>query len=220
MVRKFFALLAAVSVTCIMGCSNSNESIQNTPDIEPTPAIAEVQQTPEAGIDTKAAENDSNSAKNEVVTIKVTSETLTADGKWLTVINSLYACPEGSNLSPQLTWEPVEGAACYAIYMVDNSAGYWLHWRAKNVKETSLPLGAELEESNYKGPYPPGGTHEYEVIVYALKTPPEKYPGAFDSNFVAIGTIEQKLDTVGGVPGNIIGKGSVKGTVTYGEVVE
>lgn len=104
--------------------------------------------------------------------------------------------------------------------MVDNSAGYWLHWLAKNVKETSLPLGAELDESSYIGPYPPSGTHEYEVIVYALKTAPEEYPGVFDDNQVTINEIEETLDTVNGVRGNIIGKGSVTGTVTVGEIVQ
>ncbi len=162
----------------------------------------------------------SKSKESGVVTINVTSESLTSEGKWLTVINSTYASPPGSNLSPQLSWDEVEDATCYAIYMVDNSAGYWLHWRAKNVTETSLPIGAELKESSYIGPYPPSGTHEYEVIVYALKKAPEKYPGAFDSNLVSISTIEEKLDTVDGVPGNIIGKGSISGTVTVGEVVE
>lgn len=104
--------------------------------------------------------------------------------------------------------------------MVDNSAGYWLHWLAKNVKETNLPLGAKLEDSSYIGPYPPGGTHEYEIIVYALKAEPDTYPGAFDNNSFTLSAIEEKLDTINGEPGNIIGRGSVKGTVTVGENVE
>jgi len=81
-------------------------------------------------------------------------------------------------------------------------------------------LGSELEESSYIGPYPPSGTHEYEVIVYALKTSPDEYPGVFDNKLVPLSTIEKKLDTADGKPGNIIGKGSITGTVTVGEVVE
>ncbi|MFU0828508.1 MAG: hypothetical protein ACFWTJ_13450 [Lachnoclostridium sp.] len=158
--------------------------------------------------------------ENTVNSIKVTSESLTSDGKWLTVINSTNANPAGFNLSPQLSWDKVEGADCYAIYMVDNSAGYWLHWKAVNVKENNLALGAELEESSYIGPYPPSGTHEYEVTVYALKAAPDKYPGTIDSRLVSINTLEEKLDTADGVSGNIIGKGSITGTVTVGETVK
>jgi len=35
---------------------------------------------------------------------------------------------------------------------------------------TELELGAELENSQYIGPYPPGGVHTYEVMIFALKT--------------------------------------------------
>lgn len=218
MKRKSMALLALLLTACMSACSTKTADFsQGKPEGEPTPSIAETQ---EQGVQEQEAENNMRETESEVITIKVTSESLTPDGKWLTVINSTHANPAGSNLSPQLSWDEVEGAACYAIYMVDNSAGYWLHWRAKNVKETSLPLGADLEESSYIGPYPPSGTHEYEVIVYALKTAPEKYPGTFDSSLTPLSTIEQKLDTVGGVPGNIIGKGSITGTVNVGEIVE
>ena len=170
--------------------------------------------------DSSAGTPDTGSASSgSAVNISVTSDSLTSDGKWLTAICSTRANPPGFNLSPQLSWDRVDGAECYAVYMVDNSAGYWLHWIAKNVKETELPTGAELEESSYIGPYPPSGTHEYEVIVYALKKAPEKYPGTFDSNSVSLSMIESELDTAGGVSGNIIGKGSIKGTVTVGETV-
>lgn len=170
--------------------------------------------------DVKEAENNENEAVPEVVAIKVTSESLTSYGKWLTVIKSTRGNPPGANLSPQLSWDKVEGASCYAIYMVDNSAGNWLHWLAKNVTENNLPLGAELKDSKYEGPYPPSGIHEYEVIVYALKAAPDKYPGKFDNINSSVSAIEEKLDIANGKSGNIIGKGSVIGTVTFGETVE
>jgi len=75
----------------------------------------------------------------------------------------------GENKSPQLSWTPVEGASCYAIYMIDTTASNWCHWIAKDVKVTELELGAELENSQYIGPYPPGGVHTYEVMIFALK---------------------------------------------------
>lgn len=208
--RTSFAFIAIVLAACLAGCSSNKTAnvTTDTPAATPTPAASDTQTEPAA-------------TETEVIAINVTSETLTPEGKWLTVINSKKGSPAGSNLSPQLSWEPVAGAAHYAIYMVDNSAGYWLHWKAVNVKETQLALGAELEESKYEGPYPPSGIHEYEVIVYALKAAPEKYPGAFDStNRTAIALIEKGLDSIDGAPGNILGKGSVKGTVTVGETVE
>lgn len=212
MKRKNFVLLALLSAAFLIGYSKSGDSAKSDLNNEPKPTIKESQ-----NLDN---ENNTQEAEPEVVKINVTSESLTADGKWLTVINSTDASPAGSNLSPQLSWDEVEGAGCYAVYMVDNSAGCWLHWLAKNVKVNNLSLGSELEESSYIGPYPPSGTHEYEVIVYALKTSPDEYPGVFDNNLVPLSTIEKKLDTADGKPGNIIGKGSITGTVTVGEVVE
>lgn len=215
MMKRFITLLVIISAACmIIGCDSVKTDIptQIQHETDPTPMAVETHDQQE--------ESEIEQVKTEVIDIRVTSESLTPDGKWLTVINSAQADPPGSNLTPQLSWDKVEGAEFYAIYMVDNSASYWLHWRAKNVKETSLPLGAELEESSYIGPYPPSGTHEYEVIVYALKQAPAKYPGTFDSAMTPLGTIEQKLDTIDGVPGNIIGKGSIRGTVIVGETVE
>lgn len=162
----------------------------------------------------------SGCGNNEIAKIEVSSESLTEDGKWLTTINGTRARQVGSNLSPQLSWSAVDGAEIYAIYMIDTSAGNWLHWRAQNVHDTSLALGAELEESQYIGPYPPSGTHEYEIIVYALKDVPDSYTGAFNARNPNFEAIEEKLDTSRDRQGNIIGKGSIIGTVTVGETVE
>lgn len=207
MKRKYTVLLAVLMFTLLSGCSSrkSTDSLQGTPGIDPAPTVIEEQ---------------GQKSDNEVITINVSSESLTSEGKWLTVINSTSANPPGSNLSPQLSWDEVEGAGCYAIYMIDTSASNWLHWLAKNVKENNLTLGAELENSRYKGPYPPSGTHEYEVIVYALKGAPDKYRGNFDSDNPSMNDIEKSLDTINGVSGNIIAKGSITGTVTAGESAE
>ena len=55
------------------------------------------------------------------------------DGVWDTVITNTV---NGENVSPQLSWEPVDGAECYAIYMVDTSANCWIHWKSGGVTET------------------------------------------------------------------------------------
>jgi len=64
--------------------------------------------------------------------------------------------------------------------MIDTTASNWCHWIAKDVKVTELELGAELENSQYIGPYPPGGVHTYEVMIFALKNSPDSYEGYFD----------------------------------------
>lgn len=95
----------------------------------------------------------------------VTSEDL-VNGRWSDAITDT---DEGSNLSPQLSFDEVPGASCYVIYMVDESANYWVHWYAE------VPSAASLETGDnpglYKGPYPPAGSgeHTYAVYVFALE---------------------------------------------------
>ena len=72
---------------------------------------------------------------------------------------------KGSDLSPELTWQPVEGATSYAVYMLDITAGNWVHMKTSTDK-TSLASG---EVSEYVGPYPPSGVHDYVIYVFALK---------------------------------------------------
>ena len=116
MKRKYIALLVILSATFLYGCTGKiTDSLQNKPNIEPTPTVIETKD-PET-------ENDTKTTETEVIKIKVTSESLTSEGKWLTTINSKKGNPAGSNQSPQLSWDKVEGANCYAIYMVDNSDG-------------------------------------------------------------------------------------------------
>ena len=87
----------------------------------------------------------------------------------------------GENLSPQLTFDEVEGAEYYYIYMVDESANYWVHWLATDVHETTLKEGANLSDYKgddtfkYIGPYPPPGSgdHTYTIFVYAMKGKPD-----------------------------------------------
>lgn len=136
------------------------------------------------------------------------------DGVWDSVITKT---DKGENKSPQLSWKPVDGAQSYVVYMVDTSAGNWIHWKSDYITGTELVRGSAAKEE-YVGPYPPNGTHTYEVYVIALKKPVEKIKGLFDN---ADGDIAEKmlsLETAeDGSEGNIAGFGHIVGTYTKGE---
>ena len=145
--------------------------------------------------------------------MRITSANLHG-GVWDTDITNTR---NGRNIPPELTWESVEGAAEYAVYMIDPSAGNWLHWRAYGIKENHLDEGAALPANEYIGPYPPSGTHTYIVYIFALKSSADTYPGTFDSRNSGIEDIIAGIDKSGGESGNIIGRGSLSGTYTAGE---
>ena|GEM_PF-601983 len=153
--------------------------------------------------------------ENNLLGIDITSSTLREDGKWLSIITNTQG-----NKSPQLSWTPVENAACYVILMLDTSAGNWLHWIVKDRKETELELGAKPKNSQYVGPYPPSGTHNYEISVYALSASPDSYIGTFNDANTVIDLVIKSIDTSNGKRGNIIAKGTISGTYTTDEVVE
>ena len=143
-------------------------------------------------------------------TFEVTSEDL-IDGVWSDVISK--DC--GDNVSPQLSWEAVEGAELYIIYMVDPDAGYWIHWKSDAVTETTLPQGW-ASSTEYVGPYPPNGTtHTYSVFVFALKDEMGKVPFAFDNGGNSIFKIFDALDIdANGNEGNVLAYGRLDGNFT------
>ncbi len=152
-------------------------------------------------------------ADSGLTTFELSSDDL-HDGAWDPIISSV---DDGQNVSPQLSWEPVPEASCYVIYMVDSSAGNWLHWKSKNVTETELAQGWAPEEE-YVGPYPPGGTHSYDIYVFALKEPVERVQGAFNTSNSIFYNNAMKLDAVEeGASGNIVAYGYLPGTYTRGE---
>ena len=110
-------------------------------------------------------------------TMTVTSEDL-QDGKWNDRITNTE---NGENLSPEISFDKVEGAEYYFIYMVDETANNWVHWVATDVREEELGTGANIKEYKdnpdfkYVGPYPPAGSgeHTYTIYVYALKGKPD-----------------------------------------------
>ena len=220
--RKMVYLVSGLILLMLCGCSNSSSSSNTKGSTEPkqtsnpsvTPSITpSVEPTISPSIEPTAP-------PVELKNIEITSKSLTKDGFWSTAISGTSAFPAGLNKTPQLSWTAVEGATCYAIYMYDTSASNWMHWKSINITSTSIELGAKLEKSKYFGPYPPSGTHEYQVIVYALKEPVEKCPGTMDSPAIDIRTNEQNLDEINGSTGNIIGKGILSGKVTIGLKVE
>ncbi len=152
-----------------------------------------------------------NSFIDEFDHFTVTSEDI-HDGVWDDVISNTNA---GSNKSPQLSWEPVEGAETYLIYMSDLGAWNLIHWKSSDITETDLPEGW-APGSDYIGPYPPSGaTHTYEIYVIALKKPIERMKGGlggqnprFEENFKAADT------DIDGNTGNIVAVGVLSGTFT------
>lgn len=150
---------------------------------------------------------------SDVKTITVTSADL-HDGKW---DDSISFTDAGENASPELSWEAVEGAGEYAVYMIDEyDTDYWLHWRTYGVQTPGFahgaraPAGAQWE---YVGPYPPEGVHEYVVYVFALKGPASDYPGNFDAESVCVEVVRKALDQAAdGQAGNILAEGKISGT--------
>lgn len=142
--------------------------------------------------------------------INVTSENL-HDCVW---DSKLANTSNGENCSPQLSWDAVEGAKSYAVFMID---GGWMHMDVYT-EDTSIPEGV-LQSSprgyQYIGPYPPGGeTHTYTIFVFALKNDVGKVKFLFNSGN-SIDLIYQGHDTdIDGNTGNVIAAGRLDGTYT------
>ena len=149
---------------------------------------------------------------SNVKTIQVTSVDL-HDGKWDDSISNTDA---GVNASPELSWESVEGAEEYAVYMIDEyDTDYWLHWRASGIKTPGFGHGEVPSEvsNEYIGPYPPEGIHDYVIYVFALKAPAASYPGNFDAESVSVEEVRKGLDLAAdGGDGNILAEGKISGT--------
>ena len=116
------------------------------------------------------------------------------------------------NVSPALSWDPVEGASCYVIYMVDLNANCFLHWVQGDITQTTLPEGF-ADRGYYIGPYPPtGSVHQYNIYVIALKNPVKRVKGSTNSQFPELPRFIKDLDTdKDGNTGNIISAGKVIG---------
>ena len=213
--RKIFAVAAALMLLCGMtACGNQTAPQTSAP--EPAQTSAPETDAPESAAEESApavsAEEESAAAEAaafdpaNLPQIALASEDL-HEGVWDPDITKT---DKGSNRSPQLQWEPVGDAACYAVYMVDTTATFWLHWKSANVTETALPAGWASGEE-YVGPYPPSGTHDYEIRVYALKEPVTEDKSKFDSSNYGFDDMVKALDGDGG---NVLAYGTLTGSYT------
>lgn len=145
-------------------------------------------------------------------TFEVTSPDV-IDGVWVDDISNTKL---GDNSSPELSWEPVEGAEEYVIYMVDRNSKGFLHWKSAGIKETNLPRGWAPKDLEYNGPHVGHGyTHMYDIYVIALKAPAAKIDGAVNCNNGRLAEFMESLNTdCDGNTGNIISYGVVSGTFT------
>ena len=137
---------------------------------------------------------------------ELTSEDI-EDGVWADVISGTSA---GEEVSPELSWEPVEGADQYVIYMVDVSAYYLIHWKVEGVTETHLDRGWG---TSYLGPNPrPGATNTYDIYVIAIRNPIDRLRGTMRIPNENFPLFLAHLDTdVDGNTGNIIAYGRISG---------
>ncbi len=212
--KKFTGTLAAV-ILCMTagvlmtGCDDEDFEINEPSSI--AEITSEVTEAETAAVQaetqdvTAAAEFDLSKADS----FEVTSESIT-DGVWNQIVSNTQ---KGENKSPQLAWDAVDGAEGYAIYMVDLTANYWMHWKSANVTETTLAEGW-ADEKEYVGPYPPSGPHKYNVYVFALKNSPEELTGTFDDENSNWDEIVASLDIADGESGNIISYGMISGEYT------
>jgi phosphatidylethanolamine-binding protein (PEBP) family uncharacterized protein len=182
-----------------------------------TQATAAVTEAPAAPVETEAPvaeaapDNSDDIFVSAYPAFEVTSQSL-HDGKWDEVTANTVA---GKNASPELSWEPVEGASTYVIYMIDLDTAYFIHWKSSDITETSLPEGW-APSLDYVGPYPPpGSTHKYTVYVFALKNPVERVKGGVNGISPKVQEFMDSLDTdASGNTGNIIAVGRVTGNFT------
>lgn len=155
--------------------------------------------------------DESKAYKDSLPVIEVTSDDA-VDGAW----NVDIGLKEG-NLSPELTWEEVDGAGCYAVFMIDVSTNTWLMWYVI-VDTTHFDKGRYTDSSEYVGPYPPGA-HDFIVYVVALKDEPKISSYPLDQ---VTGDIDDKLNVLNtaadGSIGNVLAYGSVKATYTSPEL--
>jgi phosphatidylethanolamine-binding protein (PEBP) family uncharacterized protein len=196
-------LICGALMLSIAGCSTKETTAVTSAPEAPAETAAPVTEA--------VADNSDDIFVSAYPAFSVTSQSL-HDGKWDEITANTV---DGKNASPELSWEPVEGASTYVIYMIDMDTAYFIHWKSSDITETSLPEGWALS-SDYVGPYPPpGSTHRYTVYVFALKNPVERVKGGINSISPKVLEFMNALDTdADGNTGNIIAVGRVTGDYT------
>ena len=206
------ALLSAVIAFSFAGCakkeSETSDTKENSSASETTETEASVTETSESALD-----NSDDEYIGKYSAFAVTSDSL-HDGYWDDVTSNVG---DYKSASPQLSWDPVDGASCYVIYMVDLSASNFLHWKQGDITETNLSEGF-AERKYYVGPYPPqGAAHRYTIYVIALKNPVEKVQGSLRQGALDLANYILALDTdKDGNTGNILAAGKISGKYETG----
>lgn len=203
-IMKFARIIACTTATALLlGFSGCQEK----------PAATTGQVTSESASDTvnPLTDNMCGGYLDGYETFKVTSTNL-SDGVWDDIISNTDI---GENRSPQLSWEPVEGAKVYAVYMFDTNTNGYLHWRSGGITETNLPEGW-ASPLDYNGPHIGHGyTHNFDIYVIALKAPVERVRGTVNGQNKKLGEFIKELDTdAEGNTGNIISYGKISGLYT------
>ena len=209
--RKLTSLILCSAIAlAFAGCGSAPAASATSGPSENTAASA-AESTADNTTEAPAPDNSKDEFVSEYTAFKVTSPNLNG-GKWDDKIGERA---EAKGVSPALSWDPVEGASCYAIYMVDLDTHYFLHWVQGDITETSLAEGGAAP-GKYIGPYPePGSTHRYNIYVIALKNPVERVKGGSNSINPKFPEFIKALDTdASGNTGNIISVGRVCGTYT------
>lgn len=211
--RIIAILLALLAFLFNIGCTQESpsSSAEDSTKAAVTTAAPETEAAADAATEAATAAESKELDLSKLSTFELSSEDL-HDGVWDEDITNTL---NGSNRSPQLSWEPVDGAGCYAIFMVDTTASNWIHWKSVTESETDLPAGW-APESEYVGPYPPKGyTHDYEIFVMALREQPERIKGSFDNSNPKLLEFAKEMD--GENEDNIISYGHLTGTYTKPE---
>ena len=209
--RKLTSLILCSAIAlAIAGCGSAPAASATSGPSENT-AESTADSTADSTTEAPTPDNSKDEFVSEYAAFKVTSPNLNS-GKWDDKIGERA---EAKGVSPALSWDPVEGASCYAIYMVDLDTHYFLHWVQGDITETSLAEGGAAP-GKYIGPYPePGSTHRYNIYVIALKNPVERVKGGSNSINPKFPEFIKALDTdASGNTGNIISVGRVCGTYT------
>lgn len=149
-----------------------------------------------------SADLENASLLEKLDTFEVTSESIFYD-EWIKETGS-----ENGNVSPEVSWEKVDGATSYTIIMLDlDVESFILH--AYSVSDTNhIDLG-EMDE--FFGPTPQS-PHNYAVYVFALKEPVDLKLTVPTGNFNTEKLLEMLTKDN---PGNVISYGSVSASYEY-----
>lgn len=207
--KRLSAIVIGASLALsFAGCGSKSKETTTATQTEAASSATTSSETTVPETTEAVADNSDDEYIGQYSAFTVTSDSL-HDGFW---DDETSNAGDNKSLSPQLSWEPVEGASCYVIYMIDVSANNFLHWKQGDITETNLTKGYSPRK-NYVGPYPPSGsTHKYVVYVIALKNPIEKVTGSLRNGFPEVGDAIKAMDTdKDGNTGNILAAGKISG---------